>query len=113
MKLGLGSYAFRWAIGIGDKWPARPMPAMELIEIAHRHGLEVVQYADNLPLDRLDAETHRALRTRSDACGIALELGLQPFNAEELARYILIVARLGARILRVALDAEDALIPVT
>ncbi|TMV85391.1 sugar phosphate isomerase/epimerase [Thioclava sp. BHET1] len=112
MKLGLGSYAFRWAIGIGDKRPAQPMPAMELIEIAHRHGLAVVQYADNLPLDRLDAETHRALRARAEACGIALELGIQSFNAEELARYIPIGERIGARILRVALDAEDALIPV-
>ncbi|WJS85119.1 TIM barrel protein [Paracoccus sp. TOH] len=112
MKLGLGSYAFRWSIGIGDRQPPRPMTAMELLEIAHRHGLSVVQYADNLPLDRLGADEHLALKARADRYGMALELGTQSFDAEELARYIPIGARLGARILRVALDAEDAQVPV-
>ncbi len=112
MKLGLGSYAFRWAIGIGDRRPETPMQAMELIEIARRHGLAVVQYADNLPLDCLDHAEHLALRAQAETCGIALELGTQSFNAGELARYIPIGERIGARILRVALDAEDARIPV-
>lgn len=112
MKLGLGSYAFRWSIGIKDKRPATPMTAMELLEIAHRHSLSVVQYADNLPLDRLSADDHLALKARAEAYGMTLELGTQSFNAEELARYIPIGQRIGSNILRVALDAEDALIPV-
>lgn len=112
MKLGLGSYAFRWNIGIRDKQPATPMTAMEVLEIAHGHGLSVVQYADNLPLDRLSADEHRALKARADEYGMTLELGTQGFNAEELARYIPIGQRIGSSILRVALDAEDALIPV-
>lgn len=112
MKIGLGSYAFRWSIGIKDIRPAKPMTAMDVIEIAHQHGLSVVQYADNLPLDRLSIEDHIALKQRADDCGMKLELGTQSFNAEELARYIPIGERIGSRILRVALDAEDALIPV-
>lgn len=112
MKLGLGSYAFRWSIGIKDVQPATPMTAMEVLEIAHLHGLHVVQYADNLPLDRLTPHDHHALKARADDYGMALELGTQSFNAAELARYIPIGERIGARILRVALDAEDALIPV-
>ena len=112
MKLGLGSYAFRWSIGIRDQQPATPMTAMEVLEIAHGHDLSVVQYADNLPLDRLSAEEHSALKARADEYGMALELGIQSFNANELARYIPIGQRIGSKILRVALDAEDALIPV-
>ncbi|PRD42398.1 endonuclease [Phyllobacterium phragmitis] len=112
MKLGLGSYAFRWSIGLGDLRPAKPMTAMEVLEVAHDHGLALVQYADNLPLDRLTADEHRALRRRADEYGMALELGTQSFDAEELARYIPIGERIGSKILRVALDAEDALIPV-
>jgi 3-oxoisoapionate decarboxylase len=113
MKIGLGSYAFRWSIGIKDLQPSKPMTAMEVLEIAHRHGLALVQYADNLPLDRLTAEEHLALKARADSYGMALELGTQSFDAEELARYIPIGARIGSKILRVALDAEDALIPVS
>lgn len=112
MKLGLGSYAFRWSIGIKDLQPAKPMTAMEVLEIAHGHGLSLVQYADNLPLDRLSAEEHLALKARADSYGMQLEVGTQSFNAEELARYIPIGERIGSKILRVALDAEDALIPV-
>lgn len=112
MKLGLGSYAFRWSIGIKDLQPETPMTAMEVLEIAHSHGLKLVQYADNLPLDRLTADEHLALKTRADSYGMALELGTQSFDANELARYIPIGERIGSKILRVALDAEDALIPV-
>ncbi|MDX3925975.1 MAG: TIM barrel protein [Shinella sp.] len=112
MKIGLGSYAFRWSIGIKDLQPERPMTAMDVLEIAHGHGLSVVQYADNLPLDRLTPREHLALKQRADSYGMALELGTQSFNAEELARYIPIGERIGSKILRVALDAEDALIPV-
>lgn len=112
MKLGLGSYAFRWSIGIRDKQPDVPMTAMEVLEIAHRHGLSVVQYADNLPLDRLSADEHLALKARADEYDMTLEVGTQSFNAEELARYIPIGQRIGSNILRVALDAEDAEIPV-
>jgi sugar phosphate isomerase/epimerase len=112
MKLGLGSYAFRWSIGIKDKQPPTPMTAMEVLDVAHGHGLSVVQYADNLPLDRLSADEHLALKARADAYGMTLEVGTQSFNAQELARYIPIGQRIGSNILRVALDAEDALIPV-
>ncbi|MCJ8150808.1 sugar phosphate isomerase/epimerase (plasmid) [Shinella sp. H4-D48] len=112
MKLGLGSYAFRWSIGIKDLRPAKPMTAMEVLEIAHQHGLSLVQYADNLPLDRLTAEDHLALKARADSYDMTLELGTQSFDAEELARYIPIGERIGSKILRVALDAEDALIPI-
>ncbi|MDX0319028.1 sugar phosphate isomerase/epimerase [Sinorhizobium meliloti] len=108
MKLGLGSYAFRWSIGIKDLQPVRPMTAMEVLEIAHAHGLSVVQYADNLPLDRLTPAQQLALRERADSYGMALELGTQSFDAEELGRYIPIGERIGSGILRVALDAADA-----
>ena len=112
MKLGLGSYAFRWSIGIKDLQPVTPMTAMQVLDIAHSHGLKLVQYADNLPLDKLTAEEHHALKARADSYGMVLELGTQSFDAEELVRYIPIGERIGSRILRVALDAEDALIPV-
>jgi 3-oxoisoapionate decarboxylase len=112
MQLGLGSYAFRWSIGIKDLQPEKPMTALEVLDIAHSHGLKLVQYADNLPLDRLTPDEHRELKARADGYGMTLELGTQSFDADELARYIPIGERIGSKILRVALDAEDALIPV-
>lgn len=108
MNLGLGSYAFRWSIGIRDRQPAQPMTAFDLLDQAHKRGLKVMQYADNLPLDRLSEADHFRIAEIAQARGIALELGTQCFDADEVARYLTIGRRLDAKILRVALDAEDA-----
>lgn len=112
MKLGLGSYAFRWNIGIKDQVPATPMTAFQVLDAAQGYGLDVVQYADNLPLDRLSEADHHRLYESAAEKGIALELGTQCFDADEVSRYIVIGQRLHAKLLRVALDAEDALMPV-
>ena len=112
MKLGLGSYAFRWSIGIKDRVPAKPVTAFDVLEAAHGYGLGVVQYADNMPLDRLTEADHHRLYERAQEIGIALELGTQSFHAEEIERYLVIAKRLDARIMRVALDAADAQMPV-
>lgn len=112
MKLGLGSYAFRWNIGIGDQHPPQPMTAFDLLDEAHARGLSVVQYADNLPLDRLAPDEHDRLAGIAADRGMVLELGTQSFDADEVARYLVIGQRIGARILRVALDEADAQMPV-
>ncbi|WBU53090.1 sugar phosphate isomerase/epimerase [Paracoccus sp. SCSIO 75233] len=112
MELGLGSYAFRWNIGIKDQQPAQPMTAFDLLDQVAKRGLKVMQYADNLPLDRLSAADHDRLAAEAAGRGIALELGTQCFDADEVSRYLQIGQRLDAKILRVALDAEDAEMPV-
>ena len=112
MKVGLGSYAFRWSIGHKDRVPERPMTAMDLLDIATELGVEVLQYADNLPLHRLaDAEID-AVGTAAKERGITLEVGTSAFDVGMVRRYLAIARRLDARILRIALDKEDAARPV-
>ncbi|MBY6006060.1 sugar phosphate isomerase/epimerase [Salipiger bermudensis] len=112
MKLGLGSYAYRWSIGIKDQRPARPLSAFDLLDRAEALGLSVVQYADNMPLDRLEPADHHRLFELAQEKGLALELGTQCFDADEVDRYIEIGKRLHAKILRVALDEADGHMPV-
>ncbi|MDW4498570.1 sugar phosphate isomerase/epimerase family protein [Sulfitobacter sp. D35] len=112
MRLGLGSYAFRWNIGIGDQVPQTPMTAFDVLDAAERLGLEVVQYADNLPLHKLSEADLDRLRAAAEAKGITLELGTQSFDAEDVRRYLTIGRRIGSKLLRVALDAGDARMPV-
>ena len=112
MKLGLGSYLFRWSIGHKGIVPDNPMTAFELLDIASRHGLFVVQYADNLPLHQLSEADLDILAQQASDFGIALEVGTQPFDVARVARYIEIGLRLDARILRVALDGPDAVKPI-
>ena len=105
---GLGSYAFRWSIGHGDRVPPRPMTAMAVLEFGVAHGARVVQFADNMNLHRLDDGALDALLTRAGDAGTALEVGLQGFDQAMVSRYIDIARRLDARILRIALDGADA-----
>jgi len=112
VKLGLGSYTFRWSIGHKGIVPANPMTAFDLLDIASRHGLCVMQYADNLPLHQLSDADLDGLAQRARDSGIALEVGTQPFGVANVARYIAIGKRLDARILRVALDGPDAARPI-
>lgn len=112
MKLGLGSYAFRWSIGIKDRIPEAPMTAFDILEAASDYGLDVVQYADNMPLHRLSEADHHRLYALAQEKGIELELGTQSFHADEIKQYLEIGKRLHARIMRVALDADDAKMPV-
>lgn len=112
MKLGLGSYAYRWSIGIKDQQPAVKMTPFEVLDQAAALGLDVVQYADNMPLDTFSEADHHKLYEIAQSKGIALELGTQCFDADEVERYLVIGQRLHAKIMRVALDAEDSHLPV-
>lgn len=112
MVLGLGSYTFRWSIGHKGLNPPRPLAATDLLDVAKAHDLAVVQYADNCPLHRLEAGELASLKSKADAFGIAIELGTQSFNAQEVEAYIGIGRTVGAKILRVALDGPDAEKPV-
>ena len=112
MKLGLGSYAYRWSIGIKDQIPTAPMTAFDLLDRAEALGLEVVQYADNMPLDRYSEADHHRLYEVAQEKGLILELGTQCFDADEVDRYLEIGKRLHSKIMRVALDEADGHIPV-
>lgn len=112
MRLGLGSYAYRWNIGIKDQQPANPMTPFDVLDAAEKMGLDLIQYADNMPLEALAPEELERLAALARDKGITLEVGTQCFNAEQVARYIEICKVISSKILRVALDAADAEIPV-
>jgi sugar phosphate isomerase/epimerase len=105
MKIGVGSYAFRWAIGTRDWLPSRPMPPAALLDKAATLGAEVVQICDNLPLDTLlDAELD-GLARRAAALGLTLEVGIRGSQSAHIRRSLAIAQRVGARLLRVVLAA--------
>lgn len=112
MVLGLGSYTFRWSIGHKGLVPPQPMVAADLLDVAKGLNLGVVQYADNCPLHVLTPAELTSLKAKADEFGIALELGTQSFNAQEVEDYITIGRTLNAKILRVALDGPDAKKPI-
>lgn len=105
--LGLGSYVYRWSIGMHDRVPQTPMRAGELLDEARRLGLSLVQFADNLPLHTLSAAELSSLHASAQAAGITLEIGQQGADMALFERYLDIADALDASLLRMALDAAD------
>ena len=108
MKLGLGSYAYAWAIGVpGYPAPSEPMGVMALLQRAVDLGVRVLQIADNLPLDELSESERDALQERATSEGVAIEVGTRGVRPDHLRTYLRLAARFGSPILRVVVDTAD------
>jgi len=107
VKLGLGSYALAWSIGVPGHLPERPLDVFGFVETAARHGFTLVQIADNLPLTRMaEAELVR-LETHLRALNLEVELGARGIREGNLERHLELSHRFGAALLRVVVDGPD------
>jgi sugar phosphate isomerase/epimerase len=107
--LGIGSYAFRWHVGIRDRVPDHPISAAGILDHAARLGVPLVQFADNLPLHTLPKGEIDALAAQARSLGIALELGMTGCAEELVGQYLDLAGRLDATLLRIAPTAEESL----
>jgi sugar phosphate isomerase/epimerase len=97
LKIGIGSYAYRWAIRMGK------MDAFSLLDRSGEAGAQVVQVCDNLPLDGLPDARLDALARHAADLGLALEVGIKGSRPEHLRRNLKVTRQLGAHLLRVVL----------
>ena len=104
MKLGLSTYTYTWSIGVLGHCPARPMTAMNLLSEARRLAVRVVQFADNLPLDRLTPEEVQAVLDCAAQLGIQVEVGTRGISPDHLRRYLALARRFQSPILRTVID---------
>lgn len=105
MRLGVSSYTYAWAVGVPGAPPDRPLTAEGLIERAEHLGADVVQIADNLPLQAWSARDVRGLAASADGAGIALELGTRGTAPDHVRRYLGLANAVGSDLLRVVIDA--------
>jgi sugar phosphate isomerase/epimerase len=105
MKLGIGSYAYAWSIGVpGYPKPHPPMDAAALVQRAADYGVHLVQIADNLPLDALSEASLEALIASADRLGVSIEVGTRGIHPDHLRRYLEIARLCRSPILRVVVD---------
>jgi len=103
MKVGISSYAFRWAVETRDLTSSAPLTPLGLLEKAAALGAEVVQICDNLRLDGLSAGVLADLAGRAADLDLTLEVGIKGSRPEHLRRNLDVSGRLGAPLLRVVL----------
>jgi sugar phosphate isomerase/epimerase len=117
MRLGIGSWTYGWAVGVpGYETPAQPLDSFALVERACSLSVDVVQIADNLPVDLLKPDAiERLAETARRAC-VTLELGTRGLETKRLAAYLDLAGRLNASLVRTLIpgemtfaEAEDAI----
>jgi sugar phosphate isomerase/epimerase len=112
-QLGIGTYAFAWAIGVPKfASPQQPMDAFAFVRRCAELGVRLVQIADNIPLHSLSNTELDKLESTVHDLGIAVEVGTRGIAPEHLRRYLQIVRRFGSPILRVVVDTADHHPPV-
>jgi sugar phosphate isomerase/epimerase len=105
MRLGLSSFTFPWSIGVPGDEPVRPMGLDDLLDTAVDAGADVLQVADNLPLDALPEGELSAFAGRASAAGVALEVGTRGIAPERVRRHLAIACTVGSPIVRVVVDS--------
>lgn len=107
MRVGVGSFAYRWSIGIGDFHPVQPLTPLALLQRAAALGSEVVQFADNMPLIGLSERRTSELSAAAKALDVVIELGIDGADSANLWRYGVLAQKLRARLLKVSLNKDD------
>jgi sugar phosphate isomerase/epimerase len=107
-RIGISSFTYCFACGTRpDHKPERVMTPLELIDKAVALGVQVVQFGDNMPLEKCSTDELDMIRTYAEKHSIELEAGMRKATPERLAEYIDISKRIGARVLRVITDGPD------
>lgn len=107
MKLGLGSYALAWNIGVPGHLPERPLDVFGFVEVAAQYGFDLVQVADNLPLAGLSEGKLERLKTLVQSLGLGVEVGTRGIRNGNLERHLDIAQFFGSSLLRVVVDSPD------
>jgi 3-oxoisoapionate decarboxylase len=104
MRIGIGSYTFAWHAGTPGFPVPQPWAPGHLLDAALELGAEVVQYCENVSLERLDAGALAALRARAREAGVAIEVGTRGLHVERLRRCGELARYFGSDFIRLVID---------
>jgi len=105
MLLGISSFTFTWAIGVPGSEPENPMLVRGLIEKASAFEINLVQIADNLPLEQMHEDELKLLAGYSTEKGIRIEMGGRGLTPGHIMECLNAAAILNSPILRMVIDA--------
>jgi sugar phosphate isomerase/epimerase len=104
MQFGISSYTFAWAVGVPDSRPLMPLSAFGLIDKASISGLNLVQIADNLPLEVMTDEQLLDLYSYSLQQNVKIEMGSRGLTTEHTFKCLETADKLHSPILRMVID---------
>lgn len=101
MRIGISSWSYPYAIGNqAYEIPKKPMDVAKLLDMAVLHGVEVLQIADNLPLNSVADSYLDNVRLIAKVHGLSIEIGTVGLDRDNLLKYLQLAQRLGAGLVR-------------
>lgn len=104
MRLGISTYSYTWAIGVPGNIHNEPLSALGLLDKAAQLGINLVQFADNLPLEKLSDGELNQIRVYAASRDISIEMGGKGLTVENTLLCLRTAAALSSPILRMVID---------
>lgn len=102
MKFGISSWSYPWSMGVAKgPQPDRKMTAMDLLNKTREYGVDLLQIADNLPLEKLSSVDLETLALEAKKSAISIEIGTKGNDEAHLLRLLEIAIQFQSPILRV------------
>ncbi len=88
-QFGISSWSYPWAVGVAKRpQPEKYLTALGLLEKAKELGVNRVQIADNLPLEKLSESESAVLNSYSETEGIQVEVGTKGIEPDHMLRFL-------------------------
>lgn len=100
-RVGIGSFAFRYAIGFRGFRPGKPMSAADFLETAAEGGWEGAQLCENLGYASLSDADLAAVAAQAERLRLFVEIGLNGLTDQNLGRHLDIAEMFGSDLVRV------------
>lgn len=101
VKFGISSWTFPWSVGVANgPQPTAKISVMDLLNKANELNVNLIQIADNIPLENFSQFELAELNYAADEQSISIEVGTKGIDAVHLMKYLGIAKSLNSRILR-------------
>lgn len=107
IRTGIGSYAYRYAVGFDGYRPANPMDSLRFATTAERLGADGIQLCENLAFSDNNDDVFRQIREYCAGHEMFVEIGMRDLTDETLARHIQIARSTGSDLIRTVLGAPS------
>ena len=100
-RVGIGSFAYRYAIGFRGFNPGNPMSIADFLETAAHGGWEGVQLCENLGYADLSDADLAVAAAQAKRLQLAVEIGLNGLTDQNLGRHLEVADIFGSDLIRV------------
>ena len=104
MKIGIGTYALAWSIGVPGFDTPNPMNIYQFMDFVYEQGISLVQIADNIPLHQFSYGELEKIKQKASDLQLEVEVGTRGLFPENIRSYLEITSFLDSPLLRVVID---------